>query len=366
MKRGFWPNFFRAQPQKPFAAWQIELTSRCPLRCRMCPKEENQNLPSRHMNLPDFRKLLPYLKDVEAVVLEGWGESLLHKNLVECIQLAKKEGPRVGFVSSGMGLNEAYISELIRVQVDFIGFSLSGATRRTHNAIRVNSDLEVLLKHVQVFQEQKARQKCTSPQLHIVYLLLKENIRETPLLVQVAEKLGIQEVVLINLIQISNSWQDEQKVFESSGGGEFEKILQEAETMARQRKIRLRRPSLSFRDVPVCSENPLRNLYVSTEGEVSPCVYLHPPLPFPFKRLFQGQEVFVEKVDLGNLFREPFQSIWNRKPYQEFRDRFARRAKRFEELASSLWTPDQRRPLDALSLPDAPGPCQSCYKLLGL
>ena len=55
------------------------------------------------MVVDDFKKIVPYMKDVENVVLEGWGESLMHKDLIQCIHLVKKEGSRVGFVTSGSG-----------------------------------------------------------------------------------------------------------------------------------------------------------------------------------------------------------------------------------------------------------------------
>ena len=82
--------------------------------------------------------------------------------------------------------------------------------------------------------------------------------------------------------------------------------------MPEKLKIRLKKPSLSAIDVPVCEENPLRNLYISADGEVSPCVYLYPPLPSPFKRIFCGKEYWMEKVSFGNIFRDPFSAIWNR------------------------------------------------------
>jgi hypothetical protein len=56
------------------------------------------------MSINDFEKIVPYLQNVGSVVLEGWGESLLHRNLTDFIRLAKTAGPEVGFVTSGMGL----------------------------------------------------------------------------------------------------------------------------------------------------------------------------------------------------------------------------------------------------------------------
>ena len=68
-------KFLRRKKRRPFSAWQIELTTRCPLRCRMCIRTESADWQYQDMALEDFKKLLPSLKDVETVVLEGWGDS---------------------------------------------------------------------------------------------------------------------------------------------------------------------------------------------------------------------------------------------------------------------------------------------------
>jgi len=332
----------------------------------MCSRTAYKDFFKDDMSLEDFKKLLPFLSEAEAVVLEGWGESLLHKHLIECIRLAKQEGPRAGFVTSGMGLNEAYISELLKAGVDFMGFSLSGATAKTHNYIRVNSDLDELVKNIHALQEMKARENLVNPQLHIVYLLLKENVREVPALIQLAQDLGIQEVILIHLSHVSNAWQEEEKLFCTDGLDDFERILQEAEEKAREGKITLHCPSLSPREIEVCAEDPLRNLYIAVDGAVSPCVYLNPPVPTPFKRIFQGREFQVEKVSFGNLFRKPLDRLWKDRDYAHFRECFARRKSHFDEISTSLWDPDRLKGLRNSPPPPSPEPCRTCYKMLGL
>jgi MoaA/NifB/PqqE/SkfB family radical SAM enzyme len=130
----------------------------------------------------------------------------------------------------------------------------------------------------------------------------------------------------------------------------FYNILSEAKAKAEELKINLRAPLLSPGEVTVCGENPLRNLYISVEGEVSPCVYLYPPSPSPFKRIFCGSECTIKKVSFGNIFTGSFNSIWNSGGYKEFRDGFVRRQKRLPEAL----------------LPDPPGQCMTCHKILGL
>lgn len=402
-------SFFKSR-KKSFSAWQIELTTRCPLKCRMCLREGVDNWHSGDMKIEDFRRLIPYLRDVETVILEGWGESLLHKNLVEIIRLVKAESPQVGFVTSGKGLTGEYISEIIDAGTDFIGFSLSGAFSKTHNAIRVHSDHETLINDIRNFNEIKKSKEIDKPKSHIVYLMLKDNISEVPSLIGLAKDIGIETVILTNPIHIASEWQEGQRVFKcynnqhphpnpppsrgreklenplptitppspcgrGLGGGvkeqsrDYEEILKEAEKKAKELKINLRRPYLLPVEMAVCEENPLRNLYISVDGEVSPCVYLYPPISSPLKRIFCGDEYKLEKVSFGNIFRETFDTIWNNRGYIEFRERFIRRKRKVEveDIHSFLWDKDmgKNRRFEIKPLIEPPEQCKTCHKMLG-
>jgi MoaA/NifB/PqqE/SkfB family radical SAM enzyme len=264
----------RKRKKKIFSVWQIELTTRCSLQCKMCIRRESDQWQERDMPFEQFKKLLPHLRDVENVVLEGWGESLLYDGLAECVRLVKKEGPKVGFVTSGKGLTKDRASELVQAGVDFIGFSIAGAAPETHAAIRVNSHLSEVLEAIHFVTEERKLRGTDRPKLHLVCLMVKDNITEVPSVPSLAKRVGIDEVVLTNICHTINSWQEEQRVFswEKTENG-YANILEEAELNAKRLNIRLRRPSLSPIDVPVC-ERPLRNLYISVD-EVSPCVYLN-------------------------------------------------------------------------------------------
>ena len=316
------------------------------------------------MDIDNFKKITPYLHNVENVVLEGWGESLLHKNLTEFIRLVKLEGPEVGFVTSGMGLDENSAVDLVSAGIDFVGFSLSGATGKTHNAIRVNSDFDTLISSIRLFKKMSIEGKNKKkPKIHIVYLTLADNIHEVPLLLELAKEIGVEEVVLINITHVTTTWQDSQKTFTCGDKEPYKTIMREAEMRARQSNIKLTRPSLSSREVAVCSENPLKNLYISVDGEVSPCVYLYPPIPSPFKRIFCGEEHYIEKINFGNIFKEPFETIWDNKEYIEFRSCFIQRQKKLDEIYNSLL---ELKHFEDSFLPNPPQHCKTCYKMLGL
>jgi MoaA/NifB/PqqE/SkfB family radical SAM enzyme len=360
-------KFIRKRRGKTYSAWQVELTTRCPLRCKMCLRAESDDWQSQEMVLQDFKRLLPYLKDVETVILEGWGESLLYEDLSECIRLVKKEGPQVGFVTSAKGLTQKRVSELLMAGIDFVGFSIAGTTEETHAAIRVNSHLQEILNAIRFFDEETVRQGCVRPRMHLVFLMVKDNVLEVPDVPSFAKGIGIEEVVLTNICHTINTWQEKQRVFSwSNDENDFEKLLKKAETNARNLHIRLRRPSLCPVEVPVCAENPLRNLYISVDGEVSPCVYLYPPLPSPFKRIFCSEEHRVERMSFGNLFKEPISTIWESEDYAHFRDCFARRRRKSRDLYLSLWDVSRSRSLEMASLPFPPESCKTCHKMLGV
>jgi len=318
------------------------------------------------MDIADFKKLTPHFKNAEAIVLEGWGEPLIYPELVYAVELVKEYGSRAGFVTSGWGLNKNSIRDLIRAGVDFIGFSFAGATYETHNTIRINSDLHTVLSTLQDLHRIKVEEKLERPRLHIVFLMLRDNLIEIPLLPDMAHDYGIGEVVLINLIQVTNEWQENQRVF-TCGDDERETILKDAEMRARALNIKLRISHLSPRAVTVCEEDPLRNLYISVDGEVAPCVYLYPPVSSPVKTIFCSKEYSVEKVTFGNIFKESFEAIWNNPLYVAFRNAFSARNKRFSEIYSSLlWGAEDFRSFKENSLPQPPEPCKTCHKILGL
>ncbi|MFH1627943.1 MAG: radical SAM/SPASM domain-containing protein [Pseudomonadota bacterium] len=360
-------KFLQGRKRKPFSAWQIELTTRCPLLCKMCIRSESTEWQFQDMPLEDFKKILPYLKDVETVVLEGWGESLLHRDLSECIRLVKKEGSQVGFVTSGMGLTENRVSELIEAGLDFVGFSISGTTPETHDAIRVNSHLPDVLNAIRLFQEEQKRRGLLRPKMHLIFLMVKDNVHEVPSVPSFAKEAGIEEVVITNICHTINLWQETQRVFVGENvKSQYDQIVKQAEVNARKLNTRLKKPDLTAFNVPVCAENPLRNLYISAEGEVSPCVYLYPPLPSPFKRIFCEKEYLTEKVTFGNVFRDSFSAIWSCSNYEAFRNRFHAREKEYRDLYFSLWDSPRLKTSPGNVLPEPPEPCKTCHKILGI
>jgi len=359
--------------RKRFAAWQIELTTRCQLACRMCIRH-GRDWRNGDMRLDEFAKLAPHLRHVETVVLQGWGEPLLHRNLVDVVRLAKGAGrggsagaaPSVGFVTSGKGMDRAYAAELVDAGLDFVGFSLAGATAETHGAIRLHSDFQEVLGAAEHLAAVKRERGLERPRTHVAYLMLKQNIHEAPDLPALARRMGVEALVLTSLIDVVDDWQDRQRVFRCDDADEYGDVLRETERRARQLDLAVTRSALSPTLTPVCAEDPLRNLFVTFEGDVSPCVYLCPPVSPEFPRRFCGREVQARRISFGNLFREPLDAVWASPGYAGFRDRFAGRARQYRLLSAIGAASRPRRGVSHVDLPDPPEPCRTCHKMLGV
>ncbi|HDP79650.1 MAG TPA: radical SAM protein, partial [Spirochaetes bacterium] len=346
----------------PFFAWQIELTTRCPLLCSMCVKTAAGGWDRRDITFENFEKIVPYLSRVENVVLEGWGDPLMYPRIVDVVRRVRGQGAKPGFVCCGNGMSDEKMKAFIDGGLDFIGFSFSGGTAAVHNAIRVHSDFDKLRNTVGRFTGMIRAAGAGNPRVHIVYLMLKDNIHEIPRVLDIAHETGVERVNLINIIQVSNEAQDSQRVYTCGGGNPYREIIGEAREKARRLKIGLNVPFIEADEVDVCNENPLRNVYISSEGEVSPCVFLNPPVDSPLRRFYCGKEHSVEKVSFGNIFDRPFDDIWDSPSYRSFRERFAARKLKMREIFAAL---EEKRLVRDDRLPDPPEPCRSCHEMLG-
>lgn len=344
-------------PPPASGAWQIDITTRCRLACRMCIRQGLPDWQAADMSRQNFSRLLPLFAGHGAaqVVLQGWGEPLLHPDLLWMIDAVKRSAakappqrgrnavaPAVGFVTAAAGLDRQLADELADAGLDFAGVSLAGARARTHEAIRRGSDFDAALASA-AHLSAALRRDGQSPRVHLVYLLLRDNIHEAIELPRLARSVGAGAIVMTNLVHVTDAWQESQRVFDVQESPVYERLLDAVAREAAACGIRLLRPALLARDVPLCGENPLQNLYVTPRGDVAPCVYLSPPVPSPFRRIFRGTPMRQRAVHFGNLFEQPFAELLENPGYAAFRADFRRRER--------CGTPP-------------PEPCRSCHKML--
>ena len=142
-------------PKLPKTA-QICITNKCNFNCKMCQRFDLQ-VPIKEMSLENFKIILSKLKGVKSIILTGWGEPLLHPNLIEMIKLCKEKKLAVRFTTNGSLLDEGKAQQLIDSGLDAITFSVD-EVKPKENSIghEVKSQLENIIQLQRMINNQNA------------------------------------------------------------------------------------------------------------------------------------------------------------------------------------------------------------------
>jgi MoaA/NifB/PqqE/SkfB family radical SAM enzyme len=332
---------------------QVEVSTFCGMRCSFCPRNLfSFKWKQRNMDLSLYRRISKVFPSVEYVHLQGWGEPLQNPDLPEMIRIARENGCKVGLTTNGVLIDDK-MAEFLLERMDRITFSLGGASKETHERIRVGSSYERLLSRIRMISKGRKGKK---PIIAITFQLTRDNIEELSSVVKLAYELGVDEVIAPNVDYVPSREVEKMVVFSCPRMDKnFLRKIEEAEKTAGELGIVFGRRSLEMLEIPVCAEDPLESAFISVDGDVSPCVYLNLPTEGEkIERIFCGKEVRVNKVIFGNIAEKTFEDIWNSSGYREFRDHFHKR--------SIAW----KGPVDIFNLseeiPPLPEPCKTCYK----
>ncbi len=174
------PPTLREHPSKLF----VEVTSRCNMSCAMCVKQTSGGAdPEGDLSMPLFRALAPAFPGLDAFILNGVGEPLLHPQLEEMIRAARERMPTegwVGFQSNGLLLTDARAVSLASAGLDRICFSIDGVSPETFRKVRKGGEIEGVERALAAMAA--AKNHCGRPDLQVgvEFVVMRGNLRELP------------------------------------------------------------------------------------------------------------------------------------------------------------------------------------------
>lgn len=174
------PPTLREHPSKLF----VEVTSRCNMSCAMCVKQTSGGAdPEGDLSMPLFRALAPAFPGLDAFILNGVGEPLLHPQLEEMIRAARERMPTegwVGFQSNGLLLTDARAVSLASAGLDRICFSIDGVSPETFRKVRKGGEIEGVERALAAMAA--AKKRCGRPDLQVgvEFVVMRGNLRELP------------------------------------------------------------------------------------------------------------------------------------------------------------------------------------------
>lgn len=180
----------------------LETTSRCNLRCVMCPHAIDAVDRPKHLEEHTIEGLTRFLGQAKAIQLHGIGEPLTSPAFWR--SLDHLPAGRDSSINTNLTiLDDKRLDRLIRSHIRFVNVSLDAATPLTYRRIR-GFDFDTVVGNIRRFVAARQTSGKRTPLLYMNMTMMRANIEELPAFVELAAGLGADKVCLWHL----NQWPD--------------------------------------------------------------------------------------------------------------------------------------------------------------
>jgi MoaA/NifB/PqqE/SkfB family radical SAM enzyme len=259
--------------------------------------------------------------------------------------------------------------------LDMVAVSLDGARAETFERLRPGSDFQKVTQQVAALCSRKRSLGRQRPEVVLLFMKMRPNLAELPDLLQLASELGVDRVNATNLDFVAAPTMKDLTLVASRPDPEITAIFEQAQRQAEKSSLPFRNVGVTpLSDLVVCDANPLKNVFVTAAGDLSPCVYLGLPVPGTFSRQFFQESYPVRNYFYDNVEAQDFSVIRQQPAYQEFtgvfRNRVAANSSLLDDLVPNLENlsrQDNSYQSRLISAPrfSWPPACRGCYKTLG-
>lgn len=296
----------------------VEITNYCNLKCTMCFKRGLKELPYKHMTLETFIKALDESHVNKGVTFVGLGESLLNPDFFEMLKETTKRGLIINMVTNGVLMNKEFIEKILSLDFDGrnfkISISLDAATKETYDKIRLGGNFNKVIDNITTLVKLKENRKIV---IRLDMVLLKSNIHELPLLVQLASDLGVDAVGTLHPQCLIEGLEKEHIV--EMNREDVSRYYNEAIELSKRNKITL----LLRRLEPKCTSciSPWWNPYLDVYGNVYPCCMMG-TIKNTAIEYFKDTPLNLDfsNMIMGNINENNLTDIWNNSKYWSYRE----------------------------------------------
>jgi MoaA/NifB/PqqE/SkfB family radical SAM enzyme len=271
----------------------------------MCPREFF-NLTEKDIPLDLFQKIIDRLESRYNITLTGWGEPLLHPELMNMIVYTKGKGHNVGVTTNGL-LLASFIDKFIQT-LDKLTISLD-SIEGGNEVIDGHPPNKVVQKNIGSLIKYRDSKSKSKPVITIqITMHDKRQCLDT---IRFAGEVGADRVYLVRLNNpLSNSG------FKRPGLEEELEIYKEAEKIARKYGLQIdnnytafdnsllrllykRLRPIMYRFDKYCPK-PYDYLYINIDAKVTPCCDL-------------------PRYEVGNILKQGIDEIWHGETMRYFR-----------------------------------------------
>lgn len=158
----------------------LELTTRCNLKCIMCPRTNN-NIPIMDMPLKLIKRIIDEFaeKGGSSIKFVYLGEAFLYPHLFEVIKYAKKKGIIDTMIATnGNLIDRKNAIGIIKSGLDFIIFSIDSCHSEIYEQIRVKGNLNKVIEGLNFLNQLKRFYDLDKPKIQIQAIPMDSNKEE--------------------------------------------------------------------------------------------------------------------------------------------------------------------------------------------
>ncbi|MFA5173406.1 MAG: radical SAM protein [Candidatus Paceibacterota bacterium] len=147
----------------------VEMTGRCNLACRMCPRKDMKR-PLVNMDKELYKKIINELDEygIDAFWFFHFGESILHPDWKELVSYAgeKKNLGITWFSTNGVLFGEEEIDFVLNSKITFLNYSLHGTNEEVYSFVSSKENYPNVRKHLEMILWKK-KELGKGPIIHI-------------------------------------------------------------------------------------------------------------------------------------------------------------------------------------------------------
>lgn len=294
----------------------IEPTTLCNLNCRTCVRNIWGDQQA-NMSIETFHQLAQSLGDLpqlESVTFAGFGEPLIHPQILEMVDTIRQHDLNVDISSSGLLLDDKMARALVQLGVERITVSIDGIKPETYAGVR-GAMLAQVLDNIHCLNDIKRELGMVKPLVGIEFVALKSNQTEVADLAELAAQLNATHVLVSNVLAYTEDMRDEalygyepQPPFPPAGWpvktGDW--IMWGSLDLPRMYWTAERRCKFVQDNAAV----------IGWDGEVSPCYALCHNYDY---FALDGKNKHVTRYILGNVNAQSLADTWMSEEYVRFR-----------------------------------------------
>jgi len=219
----------------------LEITNRCNLLCKTCPRTFETLEPPADMSWELFTRIVDQLPGLTRAVLHGVGEPMLVRDLPRMVRYLKDRGVHVLFNTNGTLLRERRFPELVESGLDELRVSLDAADAPTYALVRGKNFFDRIVRDVKRLTDYQRARDVSTPRVSLWLTGLKETVAQLPDFVRLAAGMGVTEVHLQRLVFDEQGFglaRAESSLFERTQRSEADAI-EEATALARSLGVML-------------------------------------------------------------------------------------------------------------------------------